>query len=409
MLSRRRLLHLTGAGLAAAGLSAMLPRLAAAASPPVTPGVPAGVLASASLEALPGKKPLIKLSYRPPNYETPLQYFNETITPNDAFFVRYHLANIPEVDLSKWKLKVGGDAAERSFELTMDEIRRDFSEVEIVAVNQCSGNRRGLANPHVQGIEWGYGAMGNARWKGAKLKDVLAKAGVKKEAVEVAFDGMDSGLVDKTPDFVKSLPIWRALDDSTLIAWEMNGAPLPHWNGFPARIVVPGWTGTYWIKHLASIEIRSAPFVGFWMSPAYRVPLGKFALVDRFVTQETAVNTPITEIVVNSLVTNLTDGAQVAAGQTVTVQGITWDGGYGIDEVAVSLDDGNSWRPAKLGEDLGKYSFRQWSYAFDPKPGTLSLMVRATNKLGASQPAQAVWNPAGYHHNAVQKLRLTVA
>jgi DMSO/TMAO reductase YedYZ molybdopterin-dependent catalytic subunit len=403
------MLHLAGGGLTAASFSAIVPRLTAAAAAPVSPGVPAGLSAIAVLDALPGKKPLIKLSYRPPNYETPLEYFNQVLTPNDAFFVRYHLALIPEVDVRNWKLQVGGDAAEHPFELTMDELKRGFPEAEIVAVNQCSGSRRGLANPHVQGVEWGYGAMGNARWKGVRLKDVLAKAGVKKEAVEVAFDGADSGVIDQTPDFVKSLPVWRALDDSTLIAWEMNGAPLPHWNGFPARLVVPGWTGTYWMKHLTSIEVRSSALSGFWMNPAYRLPLGKFALVDRFVTQETATNTPITEMVVNSLITNLTDGAQVKAGQTVTVQGIAWDGGYGIDEVEVSTDGAKTWRPAKLGEDLGKYSFRPWTYAFEPKAGAVSIMVRATNKLGSSQPMQPVWNPAGYHHNAVQKLQLTAA
>ena len=409
MLSRRRVLHLAGGGLAAAGFAGIMPRLAAAAGAPVAPGVPPGVRTEAVLDALPGKKPLIKLSYRPPNYETPLQYFNQLLTPNDAFFVRYHLSNIPEVELGDWKLKVGGDAAERPFELTMDELKRGFPETEIVAVNQCSGNRRGLSSPHVQGVEWGYGAMGNARWKGVKLKDVLAKAGVKKEAVEVAFDGADSGASDKTPDFVKSVPAWRALDDSTMIAWEMNGAPLPHWNGFPARLIVPGWTGTYWMKHIVSIDVRSTPQGGFWMTPAYRIPTGKFPLVDRFITQETPANTPITEIVVNSLVTNLTEGAKVKAGQTVTMQGIAWDGGYGIEEVAVSLDGGKSWRPAKLGQDLGKYSFRPWTYAFTPKPGAASVMIRATNKLGASQPMQPLWNPAGYHHNAVQKLALTAA
>jgi DMSO/TMAO reductase YedYZ molybdopterin-dependent catalytic subunit len=398
-----------GGGLAAAGISTIVPRLAAAVGAPVSPGVPAGVLASAALEALPGKKPLIKLSYRPPNYETPLQYFNQVLTPNDAFFVRYHLAGIPEIALRDWKLKVGGDAVEHPFELTMDELQRGFPEAEIVAVNQCSGNRRGLANPHVQGIQWGYGAMGNARWKGVKLKDVLAKAGVREQAVEVAFDGADGAVIDQTPDFVKSLPVWRALYDSTLIAWEMNGAPLPHWNGFPARLVVPGWTGTYWMKHLTAIEVRSSALSDFWMKSAYRIPLRKFALVDRFVTQDTATNTPITEMVVNSLITNLTDGARLKAGQTVEVQGVAWDGGYGIDEVAVSLDGGRSWRPAQLGEDLGKYSFRPWTYAFEPQAGAVSIMVRATNKLGASQPMQPLWNPAGYHHNPVQQLELTAA
>jgi DMSO/TMAO reductase YedYZ molybdopterin-dependent catalytic subunit len=167
----------------------------------------------------------------------------------------------------------------------------------------------------VPGIQWGYGAMGNARWKGVRLKDVLDKSGVRKDAVEVGFDGADHGIVDKTPDFIKSLPLWRALDENTLLAWDMNGAPLPHWNGFPMRLVVPGWTGTYWVKLLTSIEVRSHPFGGFWMSSAYRLPKGKFALVDGFASQATEANTPITELVVNSLITNLVDGTKVAAGE----------------------------------------------------------------------------------------------
>ena len=131
--------------------------------------------------------------------------------------------------------------------------------VEIVAVNQCSGNRRGLFQPHVTGVEWGYGAMGCARWKGVRLKDLLDKVGVKKEAIEVAFGGADGPAIDKTPDFVKSIPVWKAMDENTLIAYEMNGEPLPHFNGFPARLIVPGWTGTYWMKHLTSVNVLTKP------------------------------------------------------------------------------------------------------------------------------------------------------
>jgi hypothetical protein len=261
----------------------------------------------------------------------------------------------------------------------------------------------------VQGIEWGYGAMGNARWKGVRLKDVLDKAGLKKEAIEVAFNGADAGVVDKTPDFIKSVPVWRALDENTLLAWEMNGEPLPHWNGYPLRVAVPGWTGTYWVKHLTSIEVRTKPEGGFWMNPAYRLPKGKFALVDRFVSQETEANTPITEMVVNSLITSLVDGSQVAAGQTVEVKGIAWDGGYGIQTVELSTDGGQSWRPAKLGEDLGRFSFRPWSYPFAPAAGANTVMVKATNGIGASQPVSPIFNPAGYHHNAVQKISVVAA
>lgn len=414
MISRRQILKGTGGalllGTASLGAGLVLGRRGwAAGDVPLSPGVPAGTVASAQLEALPGKKPLIKLSYRPPNYETPLEYFNEVLTPNDAFFVRYHLSDIPEVDAATWKLSVAGDAVGQTAEYSLDDLKNGFEQVEIVAVNQCSGNRRGLSQPHVQGIEWGYGAMGNARWKGVRLKDVLEKAGIKKEAVEVAFNGADAGVTDKTPDFIKSIPTWRALNDSTLLVWEMNGEPLPHWNGFPLRAIVPGWTGTYWVKHLTTIEVRTQPEGGFWMNPAYRIPKGKFALVDRFLTQETEANTPITEMVINSLITNLVDGAKVPAGQPVEVKGIAWDGGYGIQGVEVSVDGGQSWRPAELGEDLGRFSFRPWTFRFAPAGGAQPVMVKATNRIGASQPQEPIFNLAGYHHNSVQTISIVAA
>ena len=218
---RRRFLKQFGVATAgtAIGLSPLRRLAQAQSAVPLTPGVPDGVATVARLEALPGKKPLIKLAYRPPNYETPIEYFNQALTPNDAFFVRYHLSDIPEVKLAEWKLAVGGDAVERPAQYDMAALRGGFEQVELVAVCQCSGNRRGLSQPHVQGVEWGYGAMGNARWKGVRLKDVLAKSGVKKEALEVALDGADGAVVDKTPDFKKSIPTWKALDENTLIAF----------------------------------------------------------------------------------------------------------------------------------------------------------------------------------------------
>ena len=395
-----------GAALAASPLA----RSAFAADVPITPGTPAGVASYAMLEALPGKKPLIRLSNRPPNYETPVSFFNEPITPNDAFFVRYHLSDIPEVKLAEWKLKIGGDSVERPAEYDMAALKNGFEQVEVVAVCQCSGNRRGLSAPHVQGVEWGYGAMGNARWKGVRVKDVLAKSGVKKEALEVSFDGADGPVVDKTPDFIKSIPAWKALDENTIIAFEMNGQPLPHFNGFPARLIVPGWTGTYWMKHIISLDVISKPLGGFWMATAYRIPTGKFPLVDRFLSQETTVNTPITEMVVNSVMTNVHDGQKVKAGQATTVRGIAWDGGYGIQTVEVSTDAGKSWRPGELGQDLGRFSFRPWSYRFTPpKAGTYGVMAKATNKIGATQTFALNFNPAGYHNNVVQLINLVAA
>jgi len=403
-------LRATGGGLVLAGASPMLVRGALAATRDLGPeALPAGTLAESSLEALPGKRPLIKRTYRPPNYETPVAYFNEAYTPNDAFFVRYHLSDIPEVDAAKWQLKIGGDAAERPVALTLDELKHGFEPVELAAVCQCAGNRRGLSEPHVPGVEWGYGAMGNAKWRGARLKDVLAKAGVKKEAIEVAFDGADGPAMSGTPDFQKSLPVWKALDENTLIAYEMNGQALPHWNGFPARLIVAGWTGTYWLKHLTEITVLSAPFKNFWMNTAYRIPVGKFPVIDRFTSQEGGGTTPITEMVVNSLITSLKPGQKVAAGKPLAVRGIAWDGGYGIRTVEVSTDDGKTWTEATLETDLGRFAWRPWRYSFTPKAGSHTVAAKASNRAGASQTFELIWNGAGYHNNVVQRIPIRAA
>ena len=387
------------------GLGRVTEAYAASAASELTPGVPAGIKSYVTMGALPGKKPLIQLSDRPPNYEAPLEYLRTPITPNNEFFVRYHLANIPDsIDPKTYKIAVGGDGANGKAEITFDDLKK-LPAVEVVAVNQCSGNRRGLSNPHVAGVEWGYGAMGCARWKGARLKDIVDKVGLKKEAIEIAFNGAEGPAIEKTPDFIKSLPAWKAMDENTIVAYEMNGAPLPHFNGFPARLIVPGWTGTYWMKHLISIEARTTPQGGFWMKPAYRIPVGEFPVRDRFITQEDATSTPITEIVVNSLITSHRDGAKVKPGR-VTISGLAWDGGYGIRAMQVSTDGGKIWTDAKLGQDLGRFAFRPWSFDLHAKRGKNTIMVNATNKIGQTQTASLLFNGAGYHNNVMQNITL---
>src|SRR3954470_672342 len=370
--------------------------------------LPAGTLAEQMLYALPGKLPLIKKSFRPPNFETPVQYFRSALTQNKAFFVRWHLAAIPEVAAATWALSVGGDSAGQEMKLSLAELKKNFKPAEVVAVCQCSGNRRGLFEPHVAGVEWGVGAMGNARWRGVKLKNVLAKAGVKPGALEVVFDGADHGAVEKTPDFIKSLPLDVAMDDNTLIAFEMNGEALPHWNGFPARLIVPGWTGTYWVKQLTSVKVVSQPEKGFWMNPAYRLPRGRFK-TPTFKTQATEANEPITAMVVNSLVTSLKSGQQIARGQPIEVRGVAWDGGAGIEKVEVSADTGASWQAARLGKDLGRFSFREFSFSAPTREtGARVVMARATSRSGETQVNELVHNPAGYHHNVIQRIYVEV-
>ncbi|HET7757710.1 MAG TPA: molybdopterin-dependent oxidoreductase [Steroidobacteraceae bacterium] len=369
----------------------------------------AAVAGADPLGTLPGKKPLIRHAFRPPNYETPLADLVPAFTRNDTFFVRYHLAVIPEVDADTWRLKVGGSAAQTPLVLTLRNLRRDYARVTVAAVNQCSGNRRGLFSPRVPGVQWGNGAMGNARWTGVRLRDVLNRAGVAAGAIEVVFNGADMPVLPATPDFLKSIPIERALDENTLIAFEMNGEPLPHWNGAPARLVVPGWTGTYWVKHLTEVRIENQPFDGFWMKSAYRIPTGAFPGT-RFATQETPETTPITEMLVNSLITSHVPGERVKRGRHVELAGKAWDGGAGIEAVEVSTDGRKSWNAALLGRDLGRFAWREFQYRLDTAAaGKLELAVRARSRNGATQPDRLTFNPAGYHDNIVQTITLEVA
>ena len=398
-MDRRR--FLVGSSGALAG-ALLLPRAGLAAES----GLPAGTVASSVLDALPGKQPLIKRSWRPPNYETPLELFREAYTPNDAFYVRWH-AMVPELALADWRLRIGGPAARQAREYTHAEIVRRFKRAEVAAVNQCSGNRRGLFSPHVPGVQWGYGAMGNAVWGGVRLKDLLEDAGIAPGALEVVANGADAPPLSG-PDFVKSLPMWKALDPDTLLAFEMNGKPLPVWNGFPARVVAPGWTATYWIKAVTDLTVTDKAFDGFWMKTAYRVPKGMFG-PSGFESQDTEQNSPITSIKVNSLIVDPAPGSTLAAGKRVEVMGIAWDGGSGIRRVEVSVDGGANWRDAKLGRDLGRYSWRQWRYAFEPQASTVTVLARAFAGDGSTQPEQLVHNPAGYHHNVVQRAEYHVA
>jgi DMSO/TMAO reductase YedYZ molybdopterin-dependent catalytic subunit len=408
MISRRAML--AGGALALTAGGPPIRAVGAAEKPLLPPGLPQGVYDTATLEALPGKKPLIKLSYRPPNYETPLSHFTSEFTANESFFVRYHLAGIPEtIDAQRWRLKIGGEGAAKQLELSLPDLQSNFAAVEIAAVCQCSGNRRGFSEPHVAGVEWGLGAVGNALWKGVRLKDVLNHVNLRPEVVEIVVNGADGPVLDGTPDFVKSIPLRKALDDNTLIAYAMNGAPLPHYNGFPIRLIVPGWTATYWMKHLDTIEAVTKPFAGYWMKSAYRIPTGMFSFSQHFDSQMTPANEPITEMVVNSMITAPQDGHAIRANETAEIRGLAWDGGYGIRGVDISTDGGKTWRGAELERDVGRFAFRSFRFAFaPPRAGTYQVLARATNALGQTQADKLIFNPAGYHNNVVRPLTLNV-
>jgi DMSO/TMAO reductase YedYZ molybdopterin-dependent catalytic subunit len=360
----------------------------------------------------PQKRPLMRITTRPPHLETPFEVFNSgVITPNDAFFVRYHLANFPrEVDVERYRLTVSGKVS-TPLELSLSQIKRLAEPVEVVAVNQCSGNSRGFSNPRVFGAQLGNGSMGNARWLGVPLKAVLEKAGVLPSARQITFNGLDSPVLPTTSDFVKALDVEHALSPEVLLAWSMNGRDIPLLNGYPLRLVVPGYFGTYWVKHLAQIEALDHETQGhdaLFMTTAYRVPDNSCWCVPAGGKPDNTV--PISKIRVRSFVTNLKDHAVLKAGTRAEVKGIAFDSGSGIAKVEISSDSGKSWMHTVLGRDLGRYSFREWRSTIRvPARGPFTLQVRATSRAGETQPEVATWNPAGYARNVIETLSLNAA
>ncbi len=394
---RRRFLQLG----AAAAATSLLDRARAA-----DPAKGAAAQAQMEFAKFPQKTDLILHTDSPPNLETPLRYFREDLTPNDAFFVRWHLALIPTaVDVDTFRLVVHGHV-DAPLSLSLDALRQDFGPVSLVAVNQCSGNSRSFFEPRVFGGQWGNGAMGNARWTGVRLKDILGKARLKAGAVDVTFQGLDRAPLPTVPNFIKSLSVDQANSPDALIAYEMNGQPLPMLNGFPLRLIVPGWYATYWVKSLNDITVLDKPFDGFWMAKAYRVPKNSEMNEDpKALAPETI---PISAMKVRSIFVPTESTERAKAGDAVEFQGIALDGGNGIAKVEISFNAGQTWEAASLDPDLGKYSWRRWRYTFKPlAAGKFTVTCRATNNAGETQ-STSQWNRSGYARNVLETMNLTV-
>ena len=363
-----------------------------------------------------GERPLVRLQQkrlmigqtaRPPQVETPFSVFDEgLLTPNDAFFVRYHFSNLPTViDPATYRLSIGGHV-DAPLSLSLTELKRDFPVQEIVAVNQCSGNSRGFVEPRVGGGQLGNGAMGNARWRGVPLKALLDKAGIRAGARQVTFNGLDNPPADTIPDFIKALDIDHARDGEVMVAWAMNGTDLPFLNGYPLRLIVPGHYGTYWVKHLDTITVVDAQYDGYWMKTAYRIPDNDCACVAP--GQKPDRTRPIGRLNIRSFITSHRDGERVRAGRPVMLRGIAFNGGSGIAALSVSADGGANWQNARLGEDLGRYSFRPWQLDLVLPKGRQAIKVRAVGRDGETQPLQPLWQPAGYMRNLVETILLEV-
>jgi sulfite oxidase len=380
----RRRDFLIGAGQLTAGL-ALAPMLPAAFAQTV----------------IKGKERLIVRSIRPEDLETPVSLLNTWITPNDLFYVRHH-SYAAKVDVNEWKLTVGGEV-QTPITLTLDELKR-MPKHTVTVTLECAGNGRAFSDPPVAGIQWEKGAVGTARFAGARLADVLKRAGVKPTGQYVAMNGADKP-VGKMPDFIRNVPIKKALDADTILAYEMNGEAVPILNGFPLRAIIPGWEGAYSVKWLTDIQVNEKEFDGFFVKTAYRFPNRPVAPGEAVAPQDMI---PLTGLVVKSFINSPLDGATVAPGK-VRLSGFAWAGESNIAKVDVSMDNGSSWFPAKLGKERERYAWQSFEHEFNiTQPGSYLLMSRATDDKGNVQPVAPQWNPSGYLWNVIDKVRINV-
>ncbi|HLD23932.1 MAG TPA: molybdopterin-dependent oxidoreductase, partial [Sulfuricurvum sp.] len=359
------------------------------------------------------KKPLKTISDRPPLLESPRDIFTQPITPNDQFFVRWHMPDIPtHIDLNEFRLVVKG-SVEKPLSLSVDDLKSKFEPVEITSVLQCGGNSRRYfagVGPATHGVQWGHGAMGCAVWRGVRLKDILHMAGVKGSARWVGVNGLEKPAMDETPKFFREMEIDEALSGELIVAYAMNGEDLPYLNGFPLRLVIPGHFSDSWVKMLSEITVMDEYRKSFFMDVAYTVPDNDCECVVSGSDFEYK-RKPIAEMKVKSVIGYPTPNTVIKKGSRVKVTGVAFDQGKGIKEVMISTDGGKSWSATALQKDHGKYAYRPWVYQWEPKAkGEYTIMVRAINRIGNIQPQvnEIGWNAGGYQYNAVDSVNVKI-
>jgi len=352
--------------------------------------------------AIPAKDGMIVRSLRFLDLEMPVEYANSLITPVEHFFVRNHMHEPSTVDPGEWRLIIGGEV-NKPLTLPLAGLTK-MEQHTVIDTLECAGNGRAFAVPHVPGVQWEKGAVGTARFSGPRLRDVLERAEVRPTGKHVMFRGLDE-VPGKVPAFIRSIPIEKATDGDTLVALHMNGAALTKHHGFPARALVPGWIGAASCKWLTEIKVLDKEFEGNFMSPGYRMPNQPVNPGDTVKVEDTH---PATSLNVKSLIASPGDGANMKS-RAMHVQGVAWAGEADIAKVEVSTDSGATWQPAQLGKEQSHYAWRLWSYPWNaPKPGAYTIMSRATDTQGRTQPDSMQWNPSGYLINVVDRVQIDV-
>ena len=340
----------------------------------------------------------------PLDAETPVREFTSFLTPTSRFFVRSHFGPPPPEAVSEvnWKLRVGG-LVERPSEFTLKDLH-EMESLTITAVVQCSGNGRTHHRPKVPGVQWDRGAVGNAQWTGVRLRDVLGRVGLLAGGKHVQFQGADRPVLDSVPLFVRSILLEKALHPDTMLAYEMNGRPLPLLHGAPLRVITPGWMADSCTKWLTDITVQADEAKGYYMQTAYRVPTTPVEPG----ASSSGPSVPVEAMVVKSLIAAPQEGDRVRPG-SVMIQGVAWGGEAKVVKVEVSIDEGKTWEPARLvGEDQ-PYAWRQWQFIWKAQTaGKFSVLCRATDARGDVQPAVSPWNPSGFLWNGWDRITITV-
>lgn len=350
--------------------------------------------------------PLIIHVSRPFNAETPGREFTSWLTPNERFFVRSHFGPpSPElVEPDSWRLTVRG-LVNRKLTLSLADLK-ELEAVTVTAVLQCSGNGRASYRPKAPGVQWVRGAVGNAEWTGVRLRDILKRAGVREPCRHVQVQGADRPVVSTVPLFVRSIPIEKAVHPDTILAYEMNGRPLPLLHGAPLRLITPGWMAESCLKWLTDITLQEAESSGYYMQTAYRMPA---VPVEPGASSSEGRMLPVEGMVVKSLIAAPSDGETVGKGP-VTVQGVAWAGEADVVKVEVSCDDGKTWQQARFIGEARPYAWKQWQYIWKTKkPGPTAILSRATDAAGAVQPPTSPWNPSGFLWNGWDRVSVTVS
>ena len=360
------------------------------------------LLQADSAVEIPGKEGMIVRSARFFDLEMPPEYFNTWITPASHFFVRNHMHEPSTLDAESWQVTISGEV-EKPLTLKLADLKKLESH-SVTNTLECAGNGRAFHFPHVPGVQWQKGAIGNAKFTGPRLRDLLQQAGVKSSGKHVMFHGLDE-VPGKVPPFIRSIPIEKATDGDTLIATHMNGSPLTKHNGFPARALVPGWIGAASCKWISEIKVLEKEFDGNFMKPGYRMPNHPLKPGDPLNVDDSHV---VTALQVKSVIATPGDN-WTSKSRSISVHGTAWAGESDVVKVEVSSDSGASWQPAQLGHEQAKYAWRLWSYKWRaPGSGDFTLMSRATDNQGRTQPLKADWNPSGYLYNGVDQVKIHV-